>query len=355
MALDYYNILEVGYNASQEEVKLAYRRLAKMYHPDVNADDAEKAEMFKVVSEAYKVLSDEDRKAAYDLRLLLGVYDDYLPDANRTYDTRSRSFRYRSYKRRDPVTYSKKTYVAVSLFVLFVASAIWAVPVGLTWYSSAYNYEQGVERYNKGQYFPALNSLDRAINDFGSKNTEACALAATILMNHFGQYSYAIEYANRGLTMAKTDREKVKLLYVKALCLKAGANYYTALQQLEEAKLLEPGFDSLYYTIANIQAFHLDNYGPALENYNTLLQMNANFSDAYYERAYTYFRKGENHKAMQDINHYLSLNTEDGRAYLLKGELELRSGHRDEACYYIKKASLTHAREAGKLRLDYCD
>lgn len=355
MALNYYNVLEVGYNASQEEVKLAYRRLAKMYHPDVNADDAEKAEMFKVISEAYKVLSDEDRKAAYDLRLLLGIHDDYLPDANHTYDARSRSYRYRNYKRRDPVTYSKKTYIAVSLFMLFVASAIWAVPLGLTWYSSAYNYEKGVELYNKGQYFTALNSLDRAINDFGSKNTEACILAATILMKHFGQYSYAIEYANRGLTMAETDHEKVSFLYIKALCLKAGANYYTAIQQLEEAKLLEPAFDSLYYAIANIHAFHLDNYAPALENYNAVLQINVDFADAYYERAYTYFKKGENRKAMLDINRYLSLNAEDGRAYLLKGELELRSGHSDEACYYIKKASLTHKREASKLSLDYCD
>ena len=353
MALDYYSILDVGYNASQEDVKLAYRKLAKMYHPDVNADDAEKAEMFKVVSEAYKVLSDEDRKAAYDLRLLLGVYEQ-VPDASYTYDARTRSFRYRNYKRRDPVTYSRKTYVAVSLFIVFVASTIWVVPVGLTWYSSAYNYEKGVELYQNGQYFEALNSLDRAINDFGSKNSEACMLAATILMKKFSQYSYAIDYADKGLQMAKTDHEKVRFLYIKALCLKAGTNYYTAIQHLEEAKLLEPGFDSLYYTIANIQAFHLDNYAPALENYNTLLQLNNTFADAYYERAYIHFKRGDNYEAMQDINHYLSLRTDDGKAFLLKGELELRSGHPDDACYYIKKASLTHEKEASKLSEAYC-
>lgn len=356
MALDYYSVLQVSYNASPEEVKLAYRRLAKMYHPDANADDTEKAEIFKVVSEAYKVLSDEDKKAAYDLRLLLGVYDDYHPsDVNYTYDARTRSFRYRYYRRRDPVTYSKKTYAAVSLFIAFIASAIWAVPVSLTWYSSAYNYEKAVEYYQQGQYFTALNTLDRAINDFGSKNTEACMLAATILMNHFGQYSYAMEYTNRGFSMAKTDREKAGFLYVKALCLKAGANYYTAIQQLEEAKMLEPRYDSLYYAMANIQAFHLDSYAPALENYNTLLQMNGNFADAYYGRAYTYFKQGENQKALVDINRYLSYNIQNGKAYLLKGELELRSGHREEACHYIKKASLTHAREANLLQKEYCE
>lgn len=62
---DYYDVLGVGKNAGGEDIKSAYRRLAKQYHPDVNkASNAE--EKFKEVNEAYAVLSDEEKRRAYD-------------------------------------------------------------------------------------------------------------------------------------------------------------------------------------------------------------------------------------------------------------------------------------------------
>ncbi len=63
---DYYEILGVDRNASQEEIKRAYRRLAKKYHPDLNKSDKDAEERFKEISEAYEVLSDPDKRANYD-------------------------------------------------------------------------------------------------------------------------------------------------------------------------------------------------------------------------------------------------------------------------------------------------
>ncbi|MCV6608037.1 MAG: molecular chaperone DnaJ [Campylobacterales bacterium] len=63
---DYYEILSVNKNASQDELKKAYRKMAMKYHPDKNQGDAEAEVMFKKVNEAYQVLSDEEKRGIYD-------------------------------------------------------------------------------------------------------------------------------------------------------------------------------------------------------------------------------------------------------------------------------------------------
>jgi len=63
---DLYKVLGVGRNASDAEIKKAYRRLARRYHPDTNAGDASAEERFKEISAAHDVLSDPDKRKAYD-------------------------------------------------------------------------------------------------------------------------------------------------------------------------------------------------------------------------------------------------------------------------------------------------
>ena len=63
---DYYKILGVEKGASQDEIKSAYRKLAKLYHPDLHPNDKEAASKFKEVNEAYEVLGDPNKRANYD-------------------------------------------------------------------------------------------------------------------------------------------------------------------------------------------------------------------------------------------------------------------------------------------------
>ena len=74
-AKDFYQVLGVPDSASQAEIKKAYRRLAKQYHPDANPNNPQAAERFKEISEAHSVLSDADKRKQYDQMRRLGAFD----------------------------------------------------------------------------------------------------------------------------------------------------------------------------------------------------------------------------------------------------------------------------------------
>ena len=74
---DYYEVLGIAKGASEAEIKSAYRKLAKKYHPDLNPGDKTAEEKFKEVGEAYEVLSDPDKKAKYDQFGFAGVDPSY--------------------------------------------------------------------------------------------------------------------------------------------------------------------------------------------------------------------------------------------------------------------------------------
>ncbi|MFX1323542.1 MAG: DnaJ C-terminal domain-containing protein [Promethearchaeota archaeon] len=66
MAKDYYKLLGISKGASKEEIKRAFRKMARKYHPDVNPDEPKSGEKFKEINEAYSVLSDDKKREMYD-------------------------------------------------------------------------------------------------------------------------------------------------------------------------------------------------------------------------------------------------------------------------------------------------
>jgi curved DNA-binding protein len=70
---DYYAILGISKTASPEEIKQAFRKLARKYHPDVNPGNKQAEARFKEINEAYEVLSDPDKRKKYDLLVNMAV------------------------------------------------------------------------------------------------------------------------------------------------------------------------------------------------------------------------------------------------------------------------------------------
>lgn len=92
---DYYKILSVEKTATPEELKKAFRKLAKKFHPDVNPDNPKIEEVFKEINEAYGVLSDETKKAEYDRRMF-GYSEDTTENS-----TEGKTFSKASYKKKE--------------------------------------------------------------------------------------------------------------------------------------------------------------------------------------------------------------------------------------------------------------
>src|SRR5580693_1517072 len=81
---DLYIILEVGRTASVSDIKRAFRKLARRFHPDINPGDRQAEERFKRITEAYDILSDPPKRQFYDVNGFYtdGVLDQHEADAN---------------------------------------------------------------------------------------------------------------------------------------------------------------------------------------------------------------------------------------------------------------------------------
>jgi len=129
---DYYRILGIPENASDAEIKTAYRRLAKRYHPDMNAGDKRSEERFKEIAEAYNTLSDAVLKRSYDLRrmrndLYAGNPVFYSPAPKEKKDARRREYseadlsRARArHRHRTAMHIRKRKRILVGMIVTFI-------------------------------------------------------------------------------------------------------------------------------------------------------------------------------------------------------------------------------------------
>jgi curved DNA-binding protein CbpA len=106
--MSYYKILEVNESATEDEIKKAYRKLAKKCHPDINPKNKRAEDLFKQINEAYEVLSDPDKKATYDRAQRRSNRWESNSDQSKHRKSQSQQNRNENTYRKDPFDESKR-------------------------------------------------------------------------------------------------------------------------------------------------------------------------------------------------------------------------------------------------------
>ncbi|MTI20448.1 J domain-containing protein, partial [Fulvivirga sp. RKSG066] len=161
---NYYRILGLDNFASQKEVKEAYRKLAKKYHPDKHPDKPSYEDKFKRISTAYSVLRDDSKKAHFDEKLK------YKTSINTSNSPRYASAPFYSTKKRK---YTPTAWMYARIFIIAFIMAVVLIPLTLLYQSSVRYYERGLEALEQGDIDKSLLNFNRAMTQFGGRSVEA--------------------------------------------------------------------------------------------------------------------------------------------------------------------------------------
>lgn len=372
---DYYKILGISPSDDSTALRAAYKRLAMQYHPDRNAGDPEAEEMFKLINEAYHVLSDPLKKSRYDFQLNPQVAETF--DAQHEINKRN-YWRWQQAQRR----YYKidKEYFRIQglAFLVFIVIAGFCFAVIHTAY---YFVEQKrIAKWNaNSEALLQVNAL------FGTgKFDEAFGMMLKLQENDPMEYRFIYGYDSLITTLhAMADHEfknlqfaeavshylvlknhedpvKFETLEKLALCQYYLGNFQEAVTALKHLHNQQPENLQLIYRIGMISLEKLDQPEEALQYFNLgkklfrknlteiygeafMIVMDPNDApDIYYEifeaRGRTNLKLGHYEDVLNDCTWGVYLRPEKGESYLLRALAHIEGRTYENVCSDLRKA-----------------
>jgi curved DNA-binding protein CbpA len=345
LIVNYYNILGVAPTASDKEIKLAFKRLAIQYHPDKHQGNEKFAEQFKVVNEAYQVLSDPTKRSFHDLRL------QYAREHERIRQQQAQQ-RARYPQTREPASVSERHYRSIpkqkrfSRKDFYVVAAIFATIILFSMsVSFIMNHVTAKSRYNsalpyieRGQWSSAHSLLSEAIH-FKSSFVDAYLRRASIEMNIYQNYAAAISDFEAAIAYA--DSISPHTYYLKGKCHFELKEYRQAEEELSRALQEDPGLTPAIFQRGEIRLFFLSKFAPAIEDFTTFLEFEPDDKlrhDAFMNRGYGHFQLRDYHTAIKDYERAMQTEAQNGRLHYLLGKAWLEMGNRRNACMAFVEA-----------------
>ncbi len=349
---DYYKILEILPSATSRQVKVAYRKLALKYHPDINPENQLADTKFIAIAEAYEILSDPLKRNRYDNGLEI--------DPHKNFEREFRARRrppppYYYYKHKPEKTkYSKRDYLyAIASVVAIVVFAV-VFPLYLMQTTSTKYYEKAVSFYLAGKYYSALHNVDLSIKDLSQTNSKACALASIILVHRLKKYDYALKYINRGLGYSNEDSLSSELHYLKGICLAKNHKPQKAILEFGRVEDFNTTYDSSLFKSAVILTFTLTDLDSAEELLEKLILRNKNHYAARYFKGIIHEKKTDHENAYDIFSNLVNKPFNPAATYYHLAKAEIGLNLVDSACAHLQIASQYDLLEAKQLMKLYC-
>lgn len=354
MGQTYYHILGVGVRASQEEIKAAYKKLARLHHPDKNGGDKGAEEKFKLILEAYQTLSDQKKRDLYDVKLFYksitapGASPDQayrgVPKTRREKEQedyqkrRSEREAYRRYT--GPPIRERITVQSVALTLLIIGSIVMVA----YWFGDFMNHWTAKKHLRSGDYEGALHFDDQYGEAYYARFKARKKAGASIKVL-FPDINLAIKYSDTPDFHQYTDRAQ---LYFKLDSLQK------SIADLEMATQLNPRFDTAYYALADLHGYYLNTPSKALPYYEKVISLKPDWAEAQIGKGFMLYRLKRFSQAVDQFNVCAKMEIPEGRIYFYRGSSHLVLGDSAAACADLDR-SLTMGIEEAKPMLErYC-
>lgn len=348
---NYYHILGLNEFASIEEVKLAYRKLAKKYHPDRNPDKPDYEEKFKRISSAYQVLSDLDKKADYDGKLIFKKQQNNRPKVAKRYPRYAPPESYYAKKKRQ---YTPMAWMYAKIFIIALIMAVVLIPLTLLYQSSVRYYENGLEAYAKGDLSDALANFNNAMTQFGGRSLQAGIRSAEIYIYDLSDYRKGRIAADRGLNYAESENNFAYLYFLRGIAHYGENNTTEALADYQRADSLNYNSDSLQLKYGFINAFALQNFHEGEQNFDYLLARQIKPATAWFGKAWCQQELNQFRGAINSYSEAINYNDNNPLAYYYRGRNLLTLADSSSACADFETAlNLGYTRAASYFNY-YC-
>jgi curved DNA-binding protein CbpA len=339
MELNFYQILGISTTASDEEIKIAYRNLAKKYHPDKNGPNQFYEEHFKKINTAYQTLSKKEKRNRYDLKLRYRASNTTQSSFNNrtsdpgnkksTHRASNTAREHRENERKRQEKEKRKIYVLTGLtLICLIFFSIYFYNF-MNEYSAELALKKGLSQEADKKYMLAMEYYTSAL-EYNDEFTEAYKKRGELRERVFNDYKGAFNDYNKAI---KTSEKKIwDLYFLRAKCNIKLKKYEEAINDLKEATTIKPAYDSLYFYMAEINNYKLDKYKDAIKDYRQVLILNPEFTEAYFGKAICHQKSGEFTQSITDFDQVLAKEPASGRAYHFRGLSLLRSQDTIGAC-----------------------
>jgi curved DNA-binding protein CbpA len=344
--VNYYNILGVSASATIREIKLAYKKLAIQYHPDKHQGNTFFEEKFKQVNEAYQVLSNPNKRAAYDLKL------QYLLQMKlRQQAVHQQHYRYQGPVRR-PSSVSERHYrpIPKSRFIrkdYYIVAAIFSgiiifsllLKLVMDHVTAVDRYKEALTYIEQEKWSTAHSFLSEAIY-FKPTYTAAYMKRAFIEMEVRQDYEAALSDLDASITNA--EAKTAQMYYLRSKCNQELQNIMGAESDLTNAIRLDKKFALAYYERGMLRAVSLNKFTEAIQDFTNYLDTGvpnaAMRKNSLYYRGFCYYLTQQNTAALQDYRQVLKQDNKNARVHFLIGKVQVELDSTVAACRNFDKA-----------------